>query len=77
MRRLGYFEIGRSGKHFNTKDKIMIDQLFMFSGFRANFVKLEKGYFLRVEPVKKIVRKDTALDVIDKIYQDNQNQEKE
>ena len=33
----------------------------MFNGYKANFVRLEKGYFLRVDPAKKIVRKQTVL----------------
>jgi len=37
MKRLDYVEIGRSGKYFNSKDRIIIDNLFMYSGFKANF----------------------------------------
>ena len=40
----------------------------MFNGFKANFVKLEKGYFLRVEPVKKFIQRTTALEAIKAIY---------
>lgn len=68
MRKLNFVEIGKSGKHFNTNTKTPIDKLFMFNGFKANFVKLEKGYFLRVEPVKKFIQQQSALDVIQGIY---------
>ena len=70
MRKLNFVEIGKSGKHFNTKqsDRIKIDSLYMFNGFKANFVKLEKGYFLRVEPVKKFIQRTTALEAIKAIY---------
>jgi len=68
MRRLNFVEIGKSGKYFNSKDKCLIDNLFMYSGFKANFVMLEKGYFLRVDSVKKIVRNETVLQHIDQLY---------
>lgn len=56
MSSLNYVEIGRSGKYFNRKDKMEIDSLTMFNGFKVNFVALEKSTFLRVDPAKKIVR---------------------
>lgn len=56
MRKLDYIEIGRTGKFFNTKQKETIDNLFMYSGYKANFVQLEKGILLRIDPAKKIVR---------------------
>jgi hypothetical protein len=56
MRKLDYVEIGKSGKFFNTKERSNIDNLLMYNGYKANFVHLEKGYFLRVDPAKKIVR---------------------
>ena len=69
MRKLEYVEIGRSGKYFNGQKKVKIDDMLnMFSGYKANFVKLEKDLFLRVEAVKKIVRNDTVLNFIDTIY---------
>ena len=61
MRGLDYMEIGRSGKYFNTKDKVNIDNLMMFSGYRSNFVLLENGYYLRVDSAKKIVRNQSVL----------------
>lgn len=48
----------------------------MYSGYKANFVYLEKGYFLRVDPSKKIVRSDTVLQVIDGIYLKNKDMDK-
>lgn len=77
MSRLNYVEIGRSGKFFNAKDKTPIDNLVMYGGYKANFVYLEKGFFLRVDPAKKIVRSDTVLSVIDSIYQTNKDKDKE
>lgn len=56
MRKLNYVEIGKSGKYFNATDKTLIDNLNMYNGFKSNFVSLEKGYFLRVDAAKKIVR---------------------
>lgn len=77
MRKLNYIEIGRSGKYFNAKDKTLIDNLMMFSGYRSNFVFLENGFYLRVDSAKKIVRNQTVLQVIDDIYKMNQHKEKE
>ena len=57
----GYSEIGKSGKYFNIKRRKEIDNLNMYSGYRANFVLLERGIFLRVDNAKKIVRNQTVL----------------
>lgn len=43
----------------------------MFSGFKANFMQLEKGIYLRVDTAKKIVRNQTVLQFIDEIYRHN------
>lgn len=40
MSQAKYSEIGRSGKFFNLKSKKDIDDLIMYSGFKANFVSL-------------------------------------
>lgn len=57
LRRLDYTEIGKSGKFFNCKGAENIDaDLKMFTGVKANFMKLEKGIFLRVDSARKIVR---------------------
>lgn len=73
MRRLDYMEIGRSGKYFNTKEKKDIDSLWMFNGYRSNFVLLENGFYLRVDSAKKIVRNQTVLQYIDEIYKIHQD----
>ena len=56
MRKLNYVEIGKTSKFFNSQDKKEIDNLMMYSGFKSNFTFLQKGPFLRVDSVKKIVR---------------------
>ncbi len=58
MVKLGYAEIGRSGRYFNTRKETRreLDNLYIYSGFKANFVHLQKGYFLRVDSAKKVVR---------------------
>ena len=40
----------------------------MFSGYKANFMLLEGGIYLRVDGAKKIVRNQTVLDFINEIY---------
>ncbi len=49
----------------------------MFSGFKANFMQLEKGIFLRVDTAKKIVRNETVLQFIDETYRNNSDKGKE
>jgi hypothetical protein len=68
MRNIDYVEIGKTGKYFNSKDKRDIDGLVMYNGFKSSFTELEKGYFLRVDSAKKIVRNQTVLDFIDSTY---------
>jgi hypothetical protein len=40
MERMKYMEIGRTGKYFNRNEKKTLDNLTMFNGFKANFVRL-------------------------------------
>lgn len=55
--KIGYTEIGKTGKFFKVNNPHNLDaDLKMFSGFKANFMQLEKGVFLRVDTAKKIVR---------------------
>jgi len=61
MKKLNFVEIGKSGKYFNVFDKSPIDSLIMYNGYKSSFVLLEKGYYLRVDSAKKIVRNQTVL----------------
>ena len=38
MSRLGYLEIGKSGKYFDTSKDQKIDKLRMYKGFSSNFL---------------------------------------
>lgn len=49
----------------------------MFSGFKANFMWLQKGIYLRVDSAKKIVRNQTVLDFINEVYQKNKNKDRD
>jgi hypothetical protein len=71
-----YVEIGKTGKFFNSKQKRNVDNLMIFSGYKANFVYLERGYFLRVDSAKKVVRNETVLDYINSLYQNNNSKDK-
>jgi hypothetical protein len=73
----GYSEIGRTGKFFNIKYKKEIDNLNMYSGFKANFMMLERGIFLRVDSAKKIVRNQTVLEYIDDLYKKNEQRDRD
>lgn len=61
MSRLGYIEIGKSGKYFTTANHTPIDNLHMYKGFTSNFLECENGMFLRVDSARKIVRSTTVL----------------
>lgn len=77
MNKLDFVEIGRSSKYFNCKNKTNIDNLIMFDGYKANFISLEAGYYLRIEPAKKIVRNETVMHFIDKLYLTHKDEPKE
>lgn len=77
MSEAGFSEIGRTGKYFNVKYKKSIDNLNMYSGFKANFCLLEKGIFLRVDSAKKIVQNRTVLDYINELYKMNETRDRD
>lgn len=49
----------------------------MYSGFKANFLQLEKGIYLRVDTAKKIVRNQSVLVFIDDLYRRNADKSKD
>ena len=49
----------------------------MFYGVKANFMKLEKGIFLRVDSARKIVRNETVLDFINSVYAANRDKDRD
>lgn len=77
MSQAKYTEIGRTGKFFNLKSRKEIDNLIMYSGFKANFVSLEGGIFLRVDSAKKIVRNQTVLQFINEMYEKNREKDRD
>ncbi len=76
MSRLGYLEIGKSGKYFDTSKDQKIDKLRMYKGFTSNFMELERGIFLKVDTARKIVRDEFVLDVINMIYKQHKDKDK-
>lgn len=77
MSRQGYMEIGKSGKYFNTKKPDNLDDLLLYSGYKANFMELEKGIYLRVDIAQKIVRNQTVLEAINILYKLHGDKERE
>jgi hypothetical protein len=76
--KIGYTEIGRTSKFFKVSVAEDLDaDLKMFSGFKANFMSLEKGIFLRVDTAKKIVRNESVLDYINSIYARNSSKDRD
>lgn len=64
MEKMNYVEIGRTGKYFNSKKNQKIDNLIMYSGYKANFMELDQGIFLRIDLARKIVRNQSVLQAI-------------
>jgi hypothetical protein len=77
MSDLGYIEIGKSGKYFNPKRCDNVDNLHCFKGYCSSFLECENGMYLRVDTARKMVRKDTVLDLINSIYAQNASKDKE
>ncbi len=78
FKKVGYTEIGKTGKFFKIDNAKSLDSsLKMFNGYKANFMWLEKGIYLRVDPAKKIVRTETVLDFINELYSKNKNKERD
>jgi hypothetical protein len=78
FRKIGYSEIAKSGKFYRISNPEKIDnELKLFSGYKANFMLLENGFYLRVDTSKKIVRNETVLDFINAFYIKNANKEKD
>lgn len=49
----------------------------MFSGYKVNFMELEKGIYLRVDTAKKIVRNQTVLQYINELYKLHSDKERD
>ena len=78
MHKHSYTELGKSRKFFNTtKYDKPEPSIRLFSGYQANFLVGESKFFLRVDPAKKIVRTETALLEINRIYAENKTKERE
>lgn len=75
---VNYTEIGKSGKYFDAKHFHKLDsaKVIVYKGYSSNFSLLEGGLFLRIDPAVKIVRNETVLEVINKIYVANKGMEK-
>jgi hypothetical protein len=78
FRKIGYSEIGKSGRFYKIDNPENIDcELKLFSGYKANFMSLENGIYLRVDSSKKIVRNETVLDFINTVYIKNTSKDKD
>jgi len=71
-------ELGKiGGRYFDTSKCTSFDNLKLYDGYKANFVRLEKGIFLRVDSIKKVVRETTVLDFINGFYKEHNGKDKE
>jgi hypothetical protein len=67
---INYTEIGRSRKYFDSQHYTQLDsaKVIVYKGYSSGFSLLEAGLFLRMDPAVKIVRNETALDIINRVY---------
>lgn len=78
MKRLNFTQLGKSRKFFNTTRYETPDPaLKLFSGYQANFLLADKGIYLRVDPAKKIVRKERVLDAINTVYAEHKEKDRQ
>ena len=78
LKKLKFFEFGRTSKFYDPSKSMEIDQtkLLIYHGFHTSFNNYDGGFFLRIDISHKIVRTDTVLNLIDRIYNDERNQDK-
>ena len=50
--------------------------MFIYSGYKPNFMFLNGGYYLRVDSAKKIVRNEKVIEFIDRLYKENDGKDK-
>lgn len=76
--KMKFTEIGRSRKFFDPKSKKTLNgaNVTVYKGFSTNFALLENGLYLKVDPIMKIIRSETVLDVINGLYKTNANASK-
>ena len=49
----------------------------MYKGYVSSFNETEKGVYFRIDTARKIVRKDTVMNEIDRIYKKCQEMSKD
>lgn len=47
---------------------IEVENVLIYSGFKAHFELLDNGYYLTVDTTKKIVRNESVLEYINYLY---------
>ena len=80
MKIMNYLEIGKSRKFFNMGGKKELEggEILLYPGYQANFLRGTKNQiYLRIDPAKKIVCKQTVLSKINKIYTENKHVERD
>lgn len=78
LKKLKFFEFGRTSKFYDPSKSCEIEQtkLLIYHGFHTSFNNYDGGFFLRIDVSHKIVRTDTVLQLIDRIYNDEKNHER-
>jgi hypothetical protein len=70
MAQLDYTEIGKTRSYFDPKKKESIDSagIILFYGYSTRFDLREDGLFLQINPATKIIRSESVLEVINRVY---------
>lgn len=78
MSTLDYMEIGQTGKYFNKQGrKNVFADLSIYPGYKVNFLMVEAGMFLRVDPTNKLVQNKSVLEYINEIYKINGDRDRD
>lgn len=77
LRRIGYSEVGKSRRYFNMNRSEDLGDLLLYRGYETGFVTKLSGLLLKIEPVNRIIRKETVLSYISTLYEQHSNLTKE
>lgn len=75
LKKLKFFEFGRTSKFYDPSKSFEIEQtkLLIYHGFQTSFNNYDGGFFLRIDISHKIVRTETVLHIIDRVYNEEKN----
>lgn len=78
LKELKFSEFGKISKYYDMSrcKEVPGTDMNIYGGFETSFNVYESGLFLRMEICHKVVRKDSVLNMINKIYRTNRDKSK-